>query len=643
MSHKAVISLAILKVNSEQGKDYIENFVPFVLQCVCSIGEPVISVAQVQTKMQEDFGLNVPQNALNVIFHRASRQKYFTRDHGAFRPNMKLIEEQDFETVRQRVLRDHEFTIQKLIDFVAKYNVIWGIEKAEDALHIYLKKYDVDILKSATVDLATSTTNEEQEFLINSYLKHLCDHDREGLEYIITLVRGNMLANTLLFGDISHVQRKFQDTAIYCDTRFILRVLGYHGPLEQAPCRELLELLYVEGAYVKCFQHTFEEVKNVLSACRTALAEDRDGVGSVFLYLRDKGVSVSDVDLNIARLDKTLGKLRIEVVGKPEYAREFQINETGLETALQTAIGYREERELARRRDVDSLSAIHRLRRGQTYDSIENCRAIFLTCNYKLVKVAGQYFGVPTKSRYAFAPIVIADTSLTTLLWLKRPASSSDLPHKCIIAHSYAAMTPQDNLWRMYLKEIDKLEKLGDITPDDVYLLRYSQATRVELMEQTLGDDRAFIEGTVPEILDRVKSEIKAESEAEVLEKQMELEKIKREHEEMLVQQDMRELARTDRRQTLVNSIAKWTSRFIFYSMVFLLIAGSLATILTVAFGNISGWLLALLLVPVLIVLALGIANGVWGITVKHLQHKIELRLAKGLENKLRNLMEPQP
>jgi len=35
MRKQVTASLAILKVNLDHGRDYIENFVPFVVECLC--------------------------------------------------------------------------------------------------------------------------------------------------------------------------------------------------------------------------------------------------------------------------------------------------------------------------------------------------------------------------------------------------------------------------------------------------------------------------------------------------------------------------------------------------------------------------------------------------------------------------------
>jgi hypothetical protein len=102
------------------------------------------------------------------------------------------------------------------------------------------------------------------------------------------------------------------------------------------------------------------------------------------------------------------------------------------------------------------------------------------------------------------------------VLWLKRPTVAPDLPRKRIIADCYAATRPTERLWRLYLQEIDKLRQRDEVTSDEYYMLRNSMAAESALMEATIGQEEGFTQGTVPEILERVRSDIEASKQAEV-------------------------------------------------------------------------------------------------------------------------------
>ena len=64
-----------------------------------------------------------------------------------------------------------------------------------------------------------------------------------------------------------------------------------------------------------------------------------------------------------------------------------------------------------------------------------------------------------------------------------------------MVADCYAALSPPDELWQAYLTEIDKLERLGDITRDDYEILRRTGEAEQMLMDITMGQPSAYVEG----------------------------------------------------------------------------------------------------------------------------------------------------
>src|SRR6266566_3761509 len=97
MSERLITSLALLKVNWDRGLDYIENFVPFVAECLRQAHTSEISLPQVQTAMAENFSLSIPQGALKTILKRATRRGYVVRVEGIYRRSPQLISASSFQ------------------------------------------------------------------------------------------------------------------------------------------------------------------------------------------------------------------------------------------------------------------------------------------------------------------------------------------------------------------------------------------------------------------------------------------------------------------------------------------------------------------------------------------------------------------
>ena len=186
---------------------------------------------------------------------------------------------------------------------------------------------------------------------------------------------------------------------------------------------------------------------------------------------------------------------------------EHVIDEASFQTALESEVSYL--RTPALKHDIDCVSAIIRLRKGRSPHRLEDCRAVFVTQNRGLTRASRYFF---SSGYSANISPCITDYELTSLLWLKLPSIVPDLPMKMLIANCYAAVQPSKELWTKYLQEVERLNNLGQCTPDEYYALRYSLYAKDALMKCTLGVEKAFVEGTVHDVLAAARERIVTEA-----------------------------------------------------------------------------------------------------------------------------------
>ena len=91
------------------------------------------------------------------------------------------------------------------------------------------------------------------------------------------------------------------------------------------------------------------------------------------------------------------------------------------------------------------------------------------------------------------------------MLWLKSSVNAPSLPRKRLIADAYAAVQPNERLWQAYVREVERLQAQGDLDADDADLLRYTSTAKSVLMDTTFGNEEAFTQATVPEVLERIR------------------------------------------------------------------------------------------------------------------------------------------
>lgn len=640
-----IISLAILKLNwdVEGHKSYLDNFVPIVAESIRLSGSKVVSVPELRNVLQKEFGLTIPLNAIESLLRRVRKHGYILRKNGIYIPIQAKLEALNFHKIQQSVLQMHDALVRHLMIYVKEYhNAYWTTEQAERALLQFLEENDLISLTSLSDKILSPQNNSmkiSEKFLIGAFIQYLQNTHSHALEYLETVVKGNMLANALFLTVPGKEQKKFRQTQLYFDTPFIMFLLGYAGPERQAPCKELIALLRDSGAELGCFRHTVNEAKGILNAIGNRLmrGDVADAYGPSVEYFLTQGLLSSDIFMLVNRLEQDIQSFGIKVVEKPEYSQElypYVIDEQRLKMELQEKVRYHNERAIDK--DVESISAIMRLRRGRHAYELENSVAILVTMNSALFRVSRDFIAREINDPDAVPP-AITDKTLTNLLWLKRPFDAPDLPRKRIIADCYAAIQPSDNLWAAYIREVEKLEQKGDITSEDYYMLRYSLESRRALMEVTLGEEEAFSQGTVEEVLRISREKIRQD----LKEKLEEYQRVNRALEQKVryerSRRDMEVSKQRSKIQHLSRKVAAVLARSVGIGLGLLLVGGSVFTFFSMPLPR---WDVArgMVIVALLLLFLYGIVDLVWGSSLISMMRGFEVLLAKRIEELLQSM-----
>lgn len=508
--NQALISLAILKVNwDREQKDYLDNFLLIVAQSLIYLPQDAISLAELQGVIRSQFGLDLSQGALRTLLSRARKRGFVRQENKAYFRVPEKLKALEFQEIRRGVLSEHEALVSELTTFAREtYNLEWSTDTAEEALLAYIAGSERRLLAASQASVLVvepATSVPSADFVVAKFVQNAMEGKSRAFERLETIVKGSMLANAIYLHDAADSERRFRNTTVFFDTRFIISALGYAGAPRQDPCKELLTLLYETGAELACFSHTVDEVKGILNMCAQKIADGltRGAYGESIEYFLQEGKTESDILWYLGRLDKDIQGLRIKIKDLPVYAPV--IDERGFGDFLASRIDYH-DRQGPFNRDIASISATMKMRGLGFYFILEECRALFVTTNPLLVQVVWDFF-MRNASPGAISPCM-SDYRFANLLWLKKPLRAPDLPRKRLIADCYAAAMPSEHLWRLYLEEVNRLERERQITPDDVFLLRHTLEAKTALMDKTLGEEQAFVHGTVPEVLELVRSKM---------------------------------------------------------------------------------------------------------------------------------------
>ncbi len=515
----ALASLAILKVNADEGRDYVDGFVPFATECLRQAPQAEVALEDLETCMRAEFGFSIPLPALRTILHRATRDGLVSVERGVFRrvERLDLEPSKAFPAALADALRQGRAVSEHLIDYAqTRHGLSWTREEAETALFTSLQEQAVPVLAAALqgtpVVAIAAAQPKGAPFIVSAFVLELSERDPETFGYLETFMKGAMLTSVLFFPELGQILRRFGRLDAFFDTPVLLRAIGAHGPVAQRAAQQTIDLAYELGIKPLCFSSTFNETLGVLNGAARAVR--RYGAYSLdpsetVQYLLAGAYSASDVELMIARLGQVLRSLRIQIVDRPEQTRQLVVDEVGFESVLQEEVHYQNPDAL--KHDLDALTAIHRLRGGEIHRSFETARAVFVTTNSSLTRAARGFFN--DHYHGTGVPLCFTAHHFGTLLWLKKPAAAPDLPRELLMASCYAALNPPDRLWRKYLEEIDKLRNRSDLTAEDYHLLRFDLGSKSSLLALTGGSPDAFVEGTVSEVLRRARENASREAE----------------------------------------------------------------------------------------------------------------------------------
>lgn len=511
MSTATLTSLAILKVNRDEGGDYLDYLRPFVLQVLADNRPERISDAEVSQLIEDQFGLVIPSRTVQIVLQRLSRKGLLSRSHGVYTPS--AIDDPGMHAARAKAVREIQVTVDAVVAYARRTsNLELSDDEATKAICSFLSHFDVSCLRAYLRNTALPPVpgnHDRQSTLVGKYVMHI-QNDIELFDHFMVMVQGHMLANALLCPDLGR-SANFKGVTFYLDTPLLIHQLGLEGSGKKAAADELIRLLRALGGTVATFSHSHDELDHVLYGA-AQYVDAPGGRGGIVIEARRMGTTKSDLLLLRANIDERLASENIEVRRTPAYKREFQIDEVAFEHMLDDEVAHYNDR--ARAYDVNSVRSVYTLRGEGRFPTIERSRAILVTSNTAFAKAAWQYGREKQASRDVSS--VISDFSLANIAWLKTSMEASSLPVAEVMAYAYAAVQPSSTLMDKFLREIDRLHAGRKVNQRDHQLLRSSMLAYDSLMDFTLGDESAMTEESILQTLDRVTKEIQGEQAGEL-------------------------------------------------------------------------------------------------------------------------------
>ena len=504
---------AVLRANFDHdAPSYLDNFRAFVLDVLADLYPESGTEDTVGEEIRETFGFTIPDRVVGHLFRKLARaRKVVAQPDGSY-----LID----ESVRADLVSLGESMAQfktRQIELLTKFASFIDEKHSESTdligtdpgahLHAFIARHAVPLLRRGVVGQRGNGPPwgelQGAEYLVGLFVLYLEANEAATFGYLIDAVKGAILAGVLEMGP-GDLKQSLNKLTIVFDTPVLLSALGYQGEIPRRAAEQTLQLARKLGVGVVCFEHTEQELYKVLDATIATLRRRTgpvEGWSAVAQHFADVGATPADIAVAQHSLRRDLQqRLRLRIISRPDGYHRYGLNEETLEALLKKELPG--QKDATRLYDLQSISAVHRLRKGNSPDSFERCGYVFVTDNSGLIAVARQ-----VDERHLW-PLVMLESEIASLLWVRSPAVAEDLPRQQLLAAVYTGMQPAAHLWMKYVEEIERLEVRGVVNPEEAVLFRSRPEAREVLMDVTLGDTTMINDQSMEEIVHRVREEI---------------------------------------------------------------------------------------------------------------------------------------
>ena len=149
MSTNTITSLAMLKVNIDQGKDYLDYLRPFILQVLVEYNpaDPITD-GVVSHSIREQFGIEIPRHVVQLVLRRIVKDHFIEKDGHVYRKTGRLPDPQ-IAPIQAEAERHIESVVEGLRIFSQDTGKpLSSDEEAVNAICSFLARFSISCLRT---------------------------------------------------------------------------------------------------------------------------------------------------------------------------------------------------------------------------------------------------------------------------------------------------------------------------------------------------------------------------------------------------------------------------------------------------------------------------------------------------------------
>jgi len=299
---------------------------------------------------------------------------------------------------------------------------------------------------------------------------------------------------------------------VFLDSHVLFSAIDLTGVASGVATREGLALLREAGALTVAFDTTLGEMRRILSLYEDRLATAQ---GRLSLYptplarhsLTAK-LTPSDIRTVSATLERRLSRVGMAVRTVPTHDARYTLDEPALGAALADPSDHDAEKPRVRH-DVDCVAAVLTLRAGKHPPAIETSAALFCTTSGRVIRNVQRWHREQGEHG---APPIVHQAALTSIAWVKRPATARAVKMHELAALCVSALRPTRETWERFVSNVRKLRQDNVLTDDETVALVASEMT--DPMLAAIDDDMEPDADTIQDAIERVRESYREDAQA---------------------------------------------------------------------------------------------------------------------------------
>lgn len=500
-----LISFALIKAIYDQSVDLLTPFYPFILETL-RVSQKRLSGSEVSDELLNLFDLNIPLNTLETISKELNEQDYIYYNKHMFSSwfieltdkGIEYLKESDKE--RRSIQNRQRIFFESFTSFCT--NTFDNVNYSNSDFNNLVKDYIIKNIENLSF-LNPDKQNDIQklnifDFQLTEFLLKIEHENQKLVDTFNELIRGAIIWCMITRDEKIDIKTSFDSIDIYLDSNILFSILGFHHPSINKAAIELFQLMNSNRSIqLKVLNITLNEMANLLENYKKEkIIYSNMPVHSIFYYLKHNGYTNSKIDILIDELPEKMRELgvELEVIEEVNYDKLTEEEKSAFQDLYhyKSEINNRRDPLLQKQESTIFRSSLHDYNvvshvlsiRPNWVKSLEKCKFIFLTSSYYL----SNYGQILSKQNKSF-PIIIRDTILTNILWLKNPSNNIGVSFSNIINAHANEIFINNSIWREFIRSMNELLESEKINNDDyARLISKNQITLSFLSKASIDD-----------------------------------------------------------------------------------------------------------------------------------------------------------